>query len=126
MNKTTQTRSYAGFWRRFAAALIDGIILNIGLGIILVIFTSVVGNATLLNFSEILLGWVYFAAIESIPKQTSVGKTVVELTLSEVKDNNIYFGKATASYFAKIISTVTLFFSFLRRDSLRKSNHFTS
>lgn len=85
MNYTIQTMSYAGFWRKFAAALIDGIILNVGLGIILGILARAVGNATLPNISEVLLGWVYFAALESLPKQRSVGKTVVEITLTSLK-----------------------------------------
>lgn len=93
MNDTTQTRSYAGFWIKFAAALIDGIVLNIGLGIILGILASLFAKATWLNISEILLGWVYFAALDSLPKQGSVGKTVVEIILTSLKDNKISFGK---------------------------------
>ncbi len=111
MHDSTQIRNHIGFWRKFAVALIDGIILNTGLGIILAIITSVIGNVNLPNFDagtcEIILGLVYFAALDSFPKQPSVGKKVVEITFNHMKANRIPFTKVTTEYLSKIISNVT-------------------
>jgi len=78
-----QAMNHTSFWKRFAAALIDGIILNSGLEIILEIINNVVGSINLLNLNagyfEIILGLVYFAALDSIPKQMSVGKKMFEI-----------------------------------------------
>lgn len=114
MNDTTQTMSYVGFWQRFVASLIDIIILDIILAIIIGFLNSVVSNGTLLNISEILLGWVFYAAVDSLPKQVSIGKRLVEITLTALKDYKFSFSEAIAGCFDKILSTQTLFVSLLK------------
>lgn len=110
MDESTHTRDYISFWQKFAAALINGIILNTGFVVILTIITSIVGSVNLPNFDtgtcEIILGLVYFAALDSLPKQVSVGKKVIEIIFNNLNSNKILF---TREYLARLILIVTLF-----------------
>lgn len=110
MDESTHTRDYISFWQKFAAALINGIILNTGFAVILTIITSIVGSVNLPNFDtgtcEIILGLVYFAALDSLPKQVSVGKKVIEIIFNNLNSNKILF---TREYLARLILIVTLF-----------------
>ena len=64
------------FRRRFVAALIDGIILNSGLGVILAIISNIASDIALLSANvgtfDLALSLVYFAALDSIPKQLRI------------------------------------------------------
>lgn len=99
------------FWKRFTAALIDGIILNTGFEIILGILDGAVGKVNLLNFDlgnyEIILGLVYFAALDSLPEQLSIGKKIVEITFNNLKNKSL-FVQFTTQYINKF-SSITLF-----------------
>ncbi len=75
------------FKRKFVAALIDGIILNSGLGVILAIISNLASDIALLNTYvgnvNLVLSLVYFAALDSIPKQLRIGRRLVETKLSK-------------------------------------------
>jgi uncharacterized MnhB-related membrane protein len=75
------------FKRKFVAALIDGIILNSGLGVILAIISNIASDIALLNAYvgnlNLVLSLVYFAALDSIPKQLRIGRRLVETKLSK-------------------------------------------
>ena len=114
MNDTTQTMSYVSFWQRFLASLIDIIILDTILAIIIGFLNSVVSNGTLLNISEILLGWVFYAAVDSLPLQVSIGKRLVEITLTALINYKFSFSEAIVGCFDKIISIQALFVSLLK------------
>lgn len=111
MHESTHTRNYISFWKNFAAALIDGIILNTGFAVILTIITSIFGSVYLPNFDpgtwEIILGLVYFAALDSLPHQVSVGKKVVKIMLNNFKANTIVFNQVNTGYLVRIISIFT-------------------
>ena len=113
MDESTHIRNYISFWKKFAAALIDGIILNTDFAVILTLITSIVGSVNLPNFNtgtcEIILGLVYFAALDSLPKQVSVGKKVIEIIFNNLNSNKILFNLFTRKDLAKIILIVTLF-----------------
>ena len=70
------------FKRKFVAALIDGIILNTGLGVILAIISNIATDVALLNANvgsfNLVLSLVYFAILDSIPKQLRFGRKLVE------------------------------------------------
>ncbi|HYL83644.1 MAG TPA: RDD family protein [Candidatus Angelobacter sp.] len=119
---------YAGFWERFAAYLIDGLILGIPFGIVvlLLIMTGVLGVTLhrspvnpreaaallgpifLLFFSVFLalvvVQWLYFAVLESSARQATVGKSVMSLRVTNSEGQRISFGHATGRFFAKIVS----------------------
>jgi hypothetical protein len=75
------------FKRKFLAALIDGIILNSGLGVILAIISNIASDITLLSSYvgnvNLVLSLVYFAALDSIPKQLRIGRRLVETKASK-------------------------------------------
>lgn len=110
---------YAGFWIRFAAAMIDGIVLGI--------FNYVLGLATGIsttgltledgNFWQMLgmsysistgVGILYYAFMESSTWQATLGKRAVSLKVTDLYGNRISFARAFGRYFAKLVSAIIL------------------
>lgn len=104
---------YAGFWRRFGAVIIDGILLWV---VEMIIFRSIAfrmfvftpGAFFKMYFWSILIGWLYFALMESSNKQASLGKMLIGIKVTDLDGNRITFSKATARHFSKIISGLIL------------------
>ncbi|MDO9040710.1 MAG: RDD family protein [Desulfocapsaceae bacterium] len=114
--------SYAGFWKRFAAAVIDAIVTTIGGLIIGFVFgmVMVAGGASdpailngLGNILGIILCWIYFAAMESAPSQGTLGKMALGIKVTDLDGNKIGFGKATGRHFGKILSGIILGIGFI-------------
>ena len=114
-------RGYAGFWKRFAAFIIDFLILMVG-GFIIWSFIDLVrefttgtsaGAGVLGNLGGIILGWLYFAIMESSSTQGTLGKMALGIKVTGLSGNAISFGKATGRYFGKIISAFILFIGYL-------------
>jgi len=126
--ENTQTR-YAGFWMRFLAYIIDGIILSIVSLIIMIPFFGLLGITAAVGggnpdldaegsgfmaamagtiFLSILAvgvaGWLYFALMESSAKGATLGKMALGLRVTDLSGNRISFGRATGRYFGKIVS----------------------
>jgi uncharacterized RDD family membrane protein YckC/regulator of sirC expression with transglutaminase-like and TPR domain len=109
--------SYAGFWKRFAAFLIDTIIIIIGTLPIIVVFdlilvTGGTHDKIVLFWQGFFLGaiihWLYFALMESSPKQATLGKMALGIKVTDLNGNRIDFGKATGRFFGKFISSIIL------------------
>jgi len=121
MYSPTISQSYAGFWIRFAAAWIDGIIVQLGGGIIAFIIGGFYGLAggtseggqVIGFFLGVLLGWFYFAILESSPKQATLGKMAVGIMVTDVNGYRLTFGKASGRYFAKYLSLLTFFIGYI-------------
>ena len=112
------TPQYSGFWIRFLAYIIDFIIqaaVFCPLGFIV----GAVGAATenensapmaaanmLLNVVSIVVGWLYFAFLDSSSWQGTVGKKLLAIRVTDLYGNRISFGRATGRYFAKILSAM--------------------
>jgi len=114
-------KGYAGFWKRFGAAIIDGFIL-MAAGFIIGGFIGFVygfttgtseGAGTLGNIVGIIIGWLYFAIMESSSKQGTLGKMALGIKVTDLSGNAISFGKATGRHFGKIISTIILLVGYL-------------
>ncbi len=121
--------SYAGFWWRFLAAFIDGILTLIVMSIINVVINipfalmgaTLGGNGhammiipTLINLVlNIVLRWLYFALMESSEKQATLGKLICGLRVTDMGGERIDFKRATGRYFAKILSGVLLLVGFI-------------
>jgi uncharacterized RDD family membrane protein YckC len=125
---------YAGFWLRFAAALVDGLILGIPFWIVVVGLIFMFGGFGMMIhripqgsqpadprevmallapfFMAFILGWLvffilqwlYFAIMESSPRQATFGKSVMSLRVTNSEGQRISFGHATGRFFAKIVS----------------------
>lgn len=120
---------YAGFWRRFLAAIIDNIILFIVGGIIgMIIGITTVFLLTYLGRSPeniqlistitgfvngILVNWLYFAMFESSYLQATPGKMAIGIIVSDYDRQQISFARASARHWGKIISSVILMAGFI-------------
>ena len=113
--------SYAGFWKRLAAFLIDIIITTIGLIAVIICFGIMFGGGTLDtnawermgSFFGLIGCWLYYALMESSSKQATLGKMALEIKVTDLNGSKIDFGKATGRYFGKIISAFILCIGFI-------------
>ncbi len=121
---------YAGFWERFAAYTIDGLILGIPFWLVVVFLISMFGGFGLMMRQNpqpdpravmailapmfiffflgmlvfMILNWLYFAGMESSERQATFGKSVMSLRVTDLEGQRISFGHATGRFFAKIVS----------------------
>ena len=125
--------TYAGFWKRFAAYLIDTIIIGFVMGIIMMVFgvglftsmatmdemtmdegdaeamaAGMIGGMMTLILVASAAQWLYFALMESSAKQGTLGKMALSIIVTDENGNRISFGRATGRYFGKIISGAIL------------------
>ncbi|MCB0819025.1 MAG: RDD family protein [Bacteroidetes bacterium] len=101
---------YGGFWIRFLAALIDGILLSVVNGILMFILGQ---QSVLYNIISILIGWFYYAYMESSTEQATLGKKALGLKVTGLNGERISFANATGRYFSKIISAIILLIGFI-------------
>ena len=116
-SKTDAQLNYAGFWKRFSAAVIDWLIL-IFLAFIELAFTSLATidpldlDPAMLALNAVVTAstafWIYFAAFESSSKQATPGKMALDIKVTDLNGRRIGFGKATGRYFGGIFSAVIL------------------
>jgi uncharacterized RDD family membrane protein YckC len=140
--ENNQELRYAGFWLRFAAYLIDSIVLSIG-GFIIAIpaILSIIGSALSLNninsFEDIfvdgnwlkigtivgaiiltsllslVMGWLYYALMESSKHGGTLGKLAVSIKVTNLDGERISFARASGRYFARIITNMTLYIGYI-------------
>ena len=121
-----QVEMYGGFWMRFAAYIIDYIITYVG-GLIV---GFVIGFALALvlrsgrdameaeagrlgDSPDSSSAWLYYALMESSPRQATFGKLAVGLKVTDMNGGRIGFGQATGRFFGKIISGLILCIGFM-------------
>ena len=116
---------YSGFWTRFCAALIDGIIvqiLAILAGFIIGLISGIaLGGAEgtqalaglLGSVAGMVISWLYFSLMESSDKQATLGKQALGIKVTNLDGKPISFGQATVRHFAKIISTLILLIGYI-------------
>ena len=125
---------YGGFWLRFVAAFVDGLIVGIPFWIVVMVLIFMSGGFGMLIhripqdthpvdpreamallapffmafflgwFVFLILQWLYFAGMESSARQATFGKSVMSLRVTNYEGQRISFSHATGRYFAKIIS----------------------
>ena len=103
-----QTTAYAGFWRRVAAYLIDGIILSIVLVPLALFFRDPQQQASVSSPISTLVSWLYFAFMESSDRQATFGKMALGIVVTDLEGKKIGFGRATGRYFARLLSFLIL------------------
>jgi uncharacterized RDD family membrane protein YckC len=74
---------------------------------------------------SILLGWGYFAGMESSFNQATLGKKTLGLKVVGLDGERISFAKATGRYFSKIISALILLIGYIMAgfDSKKRALH---
>ena len=104
--------AYGGFWIRVVAYLIDGILLTIVCGVVerilgIDIFASDWEHYDpMANLISLVIGWLYFALLESSPRGATVGKMAMGLRVVTGSGQRLSFMNATGRYFAKILSGI--------------------
>ncbi len=134
----TPTFSYAGFWKRFLAYIIDTIVLSVLSMILIIPFFIIVGIGAYGSESDygdgagaamlmamlggyfliailliMVVGWLYFALMESSTKGATLGKMALGIKVTDLTGNKISFGRATGRFFGKIISGLILYIGYI-------------
>jgi uncharacterized RDD family membrane protein YckC len=115
---------YAGFWIRFVAAILDGIVVTVialVLGAVLAMLVSVSGAVDQLEvilhiFSTLasyVIQWLYEALLTSSARQATLGKMVLGLKVTGLDGQRISFARATGRHFAKYISAIILMIGYI-------------
>jgi uncharacterized RDD family membrane protein YckC len=123
--------TYAGFWLRFVAIIIDGIVLGVVLGIPFAVVMTAMGVSFIgVSRPEEMAGpfigvfalfeiiifagqWLYYALMESSSWQATLGKKALGLYVTDMNGQRITFGRATGRYFGKLVSGLTLLIGYL-------------
>jgi len=128
----TPSLGFGGFWKRVAAALIDGLLLML-LSALIGFFVGVVlsawydvpmrANLTVEYVGQRLLflgrigtltvGWLYFALFESSGYQATPGKQVLGMKVTGIEGKSVSFAKATGRHFGKFLSGAILSVGYL-------------
>jgi uncharacterized RDD family membrane protein YckC len=117
---------HAGFWRRCAAYVFDGLVLTIAGLIVSAIFavfafgaaasgslSGAIGLLALQWIIGIVGSWLYFAWQESSRAQATLGKRLMGIKVTDDAGHRIGFGRATGRFFGKIVSGIVLYIGFL-------------
>lgn len=100
---------YAGFWRRLAAAVIDGLLI----GIVSSIIALIIGNRGAEIGLAVVIAWVYSALMHSSPRQATLGKMALNIVVTDMSGNPISLVRATGRYFALYLSAIILLVGFI-------------
>jgi len=125
--------TYAGFWLRVAAILIDGVIL-VGIFFAIAFFIGVYAGAvgadvddwfsndryTWIDFLYLVLQWLYFAGLESSSAGGTYGKRILKIKVVNLQGKPISFWHATGRFAGKFISGITLMIGYLMAGFTRK------
>ena len=121
--------SFAGFWLRVVAYLLDSVILGAAVLLLflpLLFLTGLSANFEALAHTHgqpngaviggliammlvlvlisILIQWLYHAYLESGEKQATWGKQALGIYVTDLMGNRLSFGHATGRFFAKIVT----------------------
>jgi uncharacterized RDD family membrane protein YckC len=114
--------AYAGFWVRFAAVVLDSLILlvvAVALGLALALVARLLGfaagpNEALFNLAGFALSWLYYSFLESGPRCATYGKRAFHLQVLGAADlTRIGFLRATGRWFGRLLSTFLLLVGYL-------------
>lgn len=114
----------AGFWIRFAALLVDSLVIALGSVLVMAVVglavglgaargggdgTGAAGAGIVIGYVVLIAGqWAYFALMESSRRQATLGKLALGLGVTDLEGRRIGLGRATGRFFAKILSGIPL------------------
>ena len=115
---------YAGFWRRFAGAFIDGLVLAVPnflisflLGVLFGVPAAASGSQAAQDTASLLesltswaatsaIQWLYTAIMMSSANQATLGQMALGVRVTDLAGNRISFARATGRYFASFLSVL--------------------
>lgn len=128
-NMAIVERRYAGFWIRFVASLIDGLVLGIPLFCIqmfinLLILVPAMGNESQMAAANITAVFVnglfsliatiiYYVLMESSKKQATIGKMIFGIKVVDENGGRISVGRAIGRYFGKYLSGMIFYIGYI-------------
>ncbi|BBP42760.1 RDD family protein [Thiosulfativibrio zosterae] len=122
-----KTVTYAGFWKRTLAFLLDYIVMMV----LIIVFSFGMGmmmahngvDATaddtlalfdaLMQLVVLMLGWLYFGVLESSKYQATLGKLLIGLKVTDIHGERLSFWRATGRHFGKYLSFLLVGIGFL-------------
>jgi uncharacterized RDD family membrane protein YckC len=119
--------TYAGFWVRFGAILIDTVVIGLGaviLGIISGIVVALVSPdaldnpasdwfGILANLGQSIVSVAYYVFMHSSSKQATLGKMALGLKVTDLDGERIGVGKSFLRMIGTIVSAVLLMIGYL-------------
>lgn len=107
---------YGGFWRRFAAVVLDSLVLFFPIATIRVLAgLDMTGEWQpessawwFVSWLEVAIGWLYGASLIAGPGRATLGLQVMDLQVTGLHGQRVSFGRATWRYFAQFLTLVTL------------------
>jgi uncharacterized RDD family membrane protein YckC len=116
---------YAGFWIRFVAAIIDGIIVAIAqFAISLILYSKINVDSTAMSEQSMGVNILYFILVlginvcyysfmESSNSQATIGKKAVGIKVTDLNGEKISLANAIGRYFSKFVSALILGIGYL-------------
>ncbi len=100
----------AGFWLRFAAAVVDTLIM-LPANVLIELMLS--NKPTGLLVSYVLLFWLYYAIFESGPWSATPGKRLLKIRVVTEDNRKLSFWRASGRTFSKYLSGLVLLIGYL-------------
>lgn len=114
---------YAGFWVRFAAMSVDGLIVAIVMMVVALPLFILTGGlaqiaqgqepSPLISLAEIVITLVYFIALTASRHQATIGKQVFGIYVRPVLGGKVSLLRSTGRFFGYVLSYVTLLIGFI-------------
>lgn len=122
--------TYAGFWLRLVAHLLDGLICGLAFVILLIPVFALTGAGAFLSklgssddvsdaaagfivlalvgvfLGGVVLAWLYYAYAESSSWQGTAGKKLLNLYVTDMSGRPISFGRASGRFFARFVTNL--------------------
>jgi uncharacterized RDD family membrane protein YckC len=99
----------AGFWRRFGAAFIDGLIIGVPIAILALIAAN-----DAISFLWIAVGLAYFTYFEGSESGQTVGKRAVGIRVIDFSSGgSIGYGRAALRWVGRLISSIPCYLGYL-------------
>lgn len=115
-------QEYVGLWIRFAAMLVDVIILVAAVVVLMIpLYSAMSSNNTIAQTLSVALflvlritvPWLYFALMESSANQGTLGKMALGVKVVDQFNQRVTFGRATGRFFGKILSGAVCYIGFI-------------
>lgn len=130
MGGQSEAPTYAGFWIRFVAAVIDAIVVGIPLLVLVAILYIAIYGANFnpaapapidpwFNILPLPIWWLYQSLMESSGWQATLGKRAMGIVVTDLDGNRMTFGRASARHWAgQIFQLLALPLGFLPQDNI--------
>jgi uncharacterized RDD family membrane protein YckC len=98
----------AGFWRRFAAALLDGVLLSVVSVVLGIVLAAAASFAV-----SLIIGIAYYVLFEGGPRGQTPGKSALSIRVIDFgQGGSIGYGRAFIRYIGRIVSSFFLFLGY--------------